>query len=77
MRAGARMQHLPRLSGVYAAGAYASRGLTWAALGADVLVCLIEGTTPPLDESLLSAIDPARFALYAIRRGWTAATLKT
>ena len=77
LRPGARMLHLPRLSGVYAAGAYASRGLTWAALGAEVLACLIEGTTPPLDESLLSAIDPARFALYAVRRGWTATTLKT
>ena len=72
MRAGARLAHLPRMPGVYAAGAYASRGLTWAALGAEVLACLLDGTAAPLEAPLLDAIDPARFALHALRRGWVA-----
>ena len=70
MRAGARLQHLPRLPGVYVAGAYASRGLTWAALGAEVLISLIEGTAAPLENELMHSIDPARFALHAVRRGF-------
>lgn len=69
MRAGARLQHVPRLEGVYAAGAYASRGLTWAALGAELLACQMEGGAPPLEKVLLDAVDPARFALHSIRRG--------
>ena len=72
MRAGARLIHVPRLPGVYAAGAYASRGLTWAALGAEVLACRLDDTAPPLEAPLLDAIDPARFALHALRRGWVA-----
>ena len=69
MRAGSRLHHLPRLAGVYVAGAYASRGLTWAALAAEVLACHISGAAVPLEKELLDAVDPARFALHAVRRG--------
>ena len=68
LRAGARLAHLPRLPGVYAATAYGSRGLTWAALGAELLLSMVEGTTAPLERELIEAIDPARFALRAVRR---------
>jgi tRNA 5-methylaminomethyl-2-thiouridine biosynthesis bifunctional protein len=68
MHAGARLQHLPRLRGVYAATAYASRGLSWAALGADLLLALIEGTEAPLAPDLVKAVDPGRFALRMVRR---------
>lgn len=68
LRAGARLKHLPRLPGVYAATAYASRGLTWAALGAELLLALIEGAALPLTPVLADAVDPGRFALRAVRR---------
>ncbi len=67
-RKGVRLSDLPRLAGAYVAGAYASRGLTWAALGAEVLACIIEGNAPPLDGNLVESIDPARFAFRALRR---------
>ena len=68
LRAGARLAHLPRLPGVYAATAYGSRGLTWAALGAELLVSIVEGTAAPLQPALIDAVDPARFVLRAVRR---------
>lgn len=67
-RKGVGLQDLSRLPGVYVAGAYASRGLTWAALGAEVLACIIEGSPPPLEASLRDAVDPARFVFKALRR---------
>lgn len=67
-RKGVRQSDLPRLCGVYVAGAYGSRGLTWAALGGEVLASMLEGTPPPLEGALLDAIDPARFAFRALRR---------
>lgn len=60
---------LPRLPGLFGALAYASRGLTWAALGAEHLASLLEGEPLPLAGDLADAIDPARFALRRARRG--------
>ena len=68
LRAGARLTHLPRLPGVYAATAYGSRGLTWAALGAELLLAQVEGTPLPLAQELVWAVDPGRFALRTVRR---------
>ena len=67
-RKGVRLADLPRLRGVYVAGAYGSRGLTWAALGGEVLACMLEGTPQPLEGALLDAVDPARFVFRALRR---------
>ncbi len=67
LRAGARLAHLPRLPGVYAATAYGSRGLTWAALGAQLLLAQVEGTPIELADELVRAVDPGRFALRAVR----------
>ena len=66
--AGARLAELPRLPGLYCAIAYASRGLTWAALGGEMLASLIEGEALPLEGALADAIDPARFAVRLARR---------
>jgi tRNA 5-methylaminomethyl-2-thiouridine biosynthesis bifunctional protein len=59
----------PRLPGLYGALAYASRGLTWAALGGELVASLLEGEPLPLEGDLTDAVDPARFALRRARRG--------
>jgi tRNA 5-methylaminomethyl-2-thiouridine biosynthesis bifunctional protein len=63
-----RLTELPRLPGLYVFRALGSRGIAWAALGAQVLAALIGGAPPPLEARLLQAIDPARFALRRSRR---------
>jgi tRNA 5-methylaminomethyl-2-thiouridine biosynthesis bifunctional protein len=59
---------LPRLPGLYGALAYASRGLTWAALGAELIASLVDGEPLPLAGDLIDAVDPGRFALRRARR---------
>ncbi|WP_354687470.1 bifunctional tRNA (5-methylaminomethyl-2-thiouridine)(34)-methyltransferase MnmD/FAD-dependent 5-carboxymethylaminomethyl-2-thiouridine(34) oxidoreductase MnmC [Cupriavidus necator] len=66
---GAHLRDLPRLPGLYAALAYGSRGLTWAALGGELLASQIEGEPLPLESDLADAVDPARLLLRALRHG--------
>ncbi|WP_066738116.1 bifunctional tRNA (5-methylaminomethyl-2-thiouridine)(34)-methyltransferase MnmD/FAD-dependent 5-carboxymethylaminomethyl-2-thiouridine(34) oxidoreductase MnmC [Cupriavidus sp. D384] len=66
---GAHLRDLPRMPGLFAALAYASRGLTWAALGAELIACQLEGEPLPLEADLADAIDPARLLLRALRHG--------
>ncbi|WP_340522241.1 FAD-dependent 5-carboxymethylaminomethyl-2-thiouridine(34) oxidoreductase MnmC, partial [Cupriavidus necator] len=68
---GAHLRDLPRMPGLYAALAYGSRGLTWAALGAELLASQIEGEPLPLESDLADAVDPARLLLRALRHGQT------
>jgi tRNA 5-methylaminomethyl-2-thiouridine biosynthesis bifunctional protein len=58
----------PRIPGLYGAFAYASRGLTWAALGGELIACALEGEPLPMESDLVDAIDPARFLLRHARR---------
>jgi tRNA 5-methylaminomethyl-2-thiouridine biosynthesis bifunctional protein len=67
--AGAHLADLPRVRGLYAAFAFASRGLSWSALAAEALASEIDAEPAPLSRSLLEAIDPGRFVLKALRRG--------
>jgi tRNA 5-methylaminomethyl-2-thiouridine biosynthesis bifunctional protein len=60
---------LPRVDGLYSAFAYGSRGLVWAALGAELIASQIEGEPLPLERDLAEDIDPARFLLRALRQG--------
>jgi tRNA 5-methylaminomethyl-2-thiouridine biosynthesis bifunctional protein len=60
---------MPRAPGLYGAFAYASRGLTWAGLGGELIACLLEGEPLPIEADLADAIDPARFVLRRSRRG--------
>ncbi|OLL29394.1 bifunctional tRNA (5-methylaminomethyl-2-thiouridine)(34)-methyltransferase MnmD/FAD-dependent 5-carboxymethylaminomethyl-2-thiouridine(34) oxidoreductase MnmC [Burkholderia sp. SRS-W-2-2016] len=60
---------LPRIDGLYGAVAYGSRGLVWAALGAELIASQIEGEPWPLERDLAEDIDPARFLLRELRQG--------
>ncbi|MDD3528257.1 MAG: bifunctional tRNA (5-methylaminomethyl-2-thiouridine)(34)-methyltransferase MnmD/FAD-dependent 5-carboxymethylaminomethyl-2-thiouridine(34) oxidoreductase MnmC [Gallionellaceae bacterium] len=64
----ARLADLPRQDGLYGLLGYASRGLVWAGLLAELLACQLEGEPLPLEADLIDAVDPARFALRAIRK---------
>jgi tRNA 5-methylaminomethyl-2-thiouridine biosynthesis bifunctional protein len=54
--------------GVYAAFAYGSRGLVWAALAAERIAAELEGEPLPLEGALVDALSPQRFALRANAR---------
>jgi len=68
-RAAGNTREVPRLLGLYGAFGYASRGLTWAALGGELIASAVEGEPAPLETDLADAIDPARFLLRRARRG--------
>lgn len=59
---------VPRLPGLFVFCALASRGLSWAPLGARLLAARITGTPCPLESSLIDAVDPARFVSRRLRR---------
>ena len=63
-----RLSELPRQDGLYALLGYASRGLTWAPLAAELLAASLEGEPLPLETALAAALDPGRFQLRG-RRG--------
>jgi len=62
-----RLRDVPRHPGLYGLLGYASRGLIWAGLAAELLAAQIEGEPLPLESSLVDALDPARFVLRARR----------
>ncbi len=57
------LKEIPRIPGLYVIDGFGARGLVWSALAGELLACLIEGQTPPLEEELVAAVDPARFLL--------------
>ena len=59
---------VPRHPGLHCLLGYASRGLIWAPLMAELLVSQLEGTPPPLESALIDALDPGRFLLKQRRR---------
>lgn len=59
----------PMQPGLYTACGFGSRGLLWAELAAELIPSMMLGTTPPLASELVDAVDPARFARRALRRG--------
>ncbi|EGD01892.1 bifunctional tRNA (mnm(5)s(2)U34)-methyltransferase/FAD-dependent cmnm(5)s(2)U34 oxidoreductase, partial [Burkholderia sp. TJI49] len=64
---GAKARDLPRMTGLYGAFGYGSRGLVWAALGAELIASQLEGEPWPLERELADAVDPARFLIRALR----------
>src|SRR5476649_2346230 len=63
-----RLRDVPRHPGLHGLLGYASRGLIWAPLMAELLVSQLEGTPPPLEASLVAALDPGRLLLKQRRR---------
>ncbi|WP_322006838.1 bifunctional tRNA (5-methylaminomethyl-2-thiouridine)(34)-methyltransferase MnmD/FAD-dependent 5-carboxymethylaminomethyl-2-thiouridine(34) oxidoreductase MnmC [Paraburkholderia tropica] len=59
---------LPRTRGLYGAFAFGSRGLVWAALGAELIASQIEGEPWPIERELAEHLDPARFLQRALRQ---------
>jgi tRNA 5-methylaminomethyl-2-thiouridine biosynthesis bifunctional protein len=66
---GAHLADLPRLAGLYGAFAFASRGLTWSLLAAEMLASQLHGEPLPIERALAAAVDPGRFVLQRLRRG--------
>jgi tRNA 5-methylaminomethyl-2-thiouridine biosynthesis bifunctional protein len=63
-----RLRDVPRHTGLHGLLGYASRGLIWAPLAAELLAAQLEGEPLPLESDLAAALDPARFLLKS-RRG--------
>ncbi len=63
-----RLSEMSRLPGLYAALGFASRGLTWAPLAAELLAAQLCGEPLPIERRLVDALDPARFMLQYLRR---------
>lgn len=59
---------VPREPGLYVFTALGSRGITWAALGGQIIAALVSGAPSPVGARLLDAIDPARFAVRERQR---------
>jgi tRNA 5-methylaminomethyl-2-thiouridine biosynthesis bifunctional protein len=66
---GSRLRDVPRLPGLHGLLAYGSRGIVWAPFAAELLASMLEGEALPVERELADALDPARFALRAHRRG--------
>ncbi|WP_317204373.1 FAD-dependent 5-carboxymethylaminomethyl-2-thiouridine(34) oxidoreductase MnmC [Janthinobacterium sp.] len=63
-----RLRDVPRWPGLYGLLGYASRGLIWAPLAAELLAAQLDGEPLPLEANLAAALDPARFLLKDLRR---------
>jgi tRNA 5-methylaminomethyl-2-thiouridine biosynthesis bifunctional protein len=63
-----QLADVPRHAGLYGLLGYASRGLIWAPLMAELLVSQLDNTPPPLEAALVDALDPGRFLLKQRRR---------
>ncbi len=63
-----RLRDVARHQGLYGLLGYASRGLSWAPLAAELLASQLDGEPLPLEADLAAALDPARFLVRARRR---------
>lgn len=63
-----RLRELPRHPGLYTLLGYASRGLIWAPLAAELLACQLEDEPLPMEATLAAALDPGRFLLKQRRK---------
>ena len=63
-----RATQVPRLPGLHVCTGFASRGITWAALAAQVVAASITGAPVPIESGLLDSLDAARFVIRAAAR---------
>jgi len=63
-----RLRDVQRHDGIYTLLGYASRGLIWAPLAAELLASQLEHEPLPLETTLAAALDPARFVIKARRK---------
>lgn len=63
-----RLRDMPAHPGLYSLLAYASRGIIWSTLMAELLVSQLEQRPLPLEASLVDALAPGRFLLKQRRR---------
>jgi tRNA 5-methylaminomethyl-2-thiouridine biosynthesis bifunctional protein len=63
-----RLRDVARLPNLHALLGYASRGLIWAPLAAELLAAMLEDEPLPLEASLAAALDPGRFLLKERKR---------
>jgi tRNA 5-methylaminomethyl-2-thiouridine biosynthesis bifunctional protein len=61
-------RQVPRLAGLHACTAFGSRGITWAALSAQIVAASIARAPSPIEASLLDSVDAARFVSRRSRR---------
>ena len=61
-------RHVPRIEGLHACTAFGSRGITWAALAAQVVAASISGAPAPIEASLLDNVDARRFVSRSSRK---------
>ena len=59
---------VPRLPGLHVCTGFGSRGITWAALAAQVVAASITGAPVPIEAGLLDSVDAARFLVRAAAR---------
>lgn len=69
-----RLRDVVRHPGLYGLLGFASRGLTWAPLAAELLAAQLDGEPLPLEAELAEALDPARFLLRERRRNTLGST---
>ncbi|MCI5106562.1 MAG: FAD-dependent 5-carboxymethylaminomethyl-2-thiouridine(34) oxidoreductase MnmC, partial [Pseudomonadales bacterium] len=54
--------------GLYVSAAHGSNGLSSCSLGGEYLASLICGETPPLDDSIMAALNPVRFLIRELKK---------
>ena len=59
---------VPRIPGLYACTGFGSRGITWAALAAQITAASITGAPAPIEAGLLDSVDAARFVVRKATR---------
>jgi len=63
-----QLRDVPRHPSLHAVLGFASRGLIWSPLAAEIVASQLTGEPLPLGRDALALLDPARFALKAHRR---------